>query len=407
MNFRGVMTLGFGFVLLFVLFVFAKVGGGFLSWFLFYVFIALFLYELATRWFTMRKLFMVRRVSTNHLSASQLLDVEITFSRKHFWPMFWAKISDELPDLLSVRADGAVQTVIPLWSRQFVCKYHVSDLPRGIHHLDEIRIESGDLLGLQRFTKSSAQYEQIVVYPRIVPVRGWQTAKADFGGQQSTLRRAEESSNVIGVRQYAPGDRLSRIHWPASARTGALLSKEFEQRVTSDYMFIPDASAESFSKTNREKLFDLEMTIVASLMKYAMDSRYRFGAAIHSNRLMRFEPGRGESLFLKCMETFAELQPACQTSFAVSFERMARELPSGCTFVIISPSFSKEMILAVSNMRKRGIVEWFVPVSGEGLKQEEIERMREMQSGRVHIHFVSSAEQLSDLGRGGTLFATK
>lgn len=407
MTFRGTVTLGVGLAFLFILYVFAKVDGGFLSWFLFYTFIALFLYEFASKLFTMRKIDISRAVSANHLSASQSLEVEITLSRSSFWPLFWVKVSDELPDKLSIRASGAVQTMIPLWNRNMVCRYRLTELPRGIHHLNSVRVESGDMLGLQKFSKTCTLHQQVVVYPRVVPVRGWRSAYVqDSGGRQSVSRRAEESSNVIGIRQYVPGDKPSRIHWSASARTGVLQSKEFELHVSGDYIIMPDASLSTFSKDNLDRLFDLEMTISASLMKHALDTKHRFGAAIHSNRLVRYETGRDQALFLRCMENFAELQPVCLTPFAKSFERMAREFPSGCILVVVSPLLSREMAYAISSARKRSFVEWFVPVARERLTPEEVRLGQNLQADRVNIHFIEKAEQLSALRRGGTAFAT-
>ena len=56
MKFRGSMIFIIGVMFLFALFVFAKVEGGFLTWFLLYISILLFIYELASRWLTMRNL---------------------------------------------------------------------------------------------------------------------------------------------------------------------------------------------------------------------------------------------------------------------------------------------------------------------------------------------------------------
>jgi uncharacterized protein (DUF58 family) len=406
MRSRGSVMLFIGVILLVGLFVFAKVNGGFLSWFLLYVFILLFIYELASRRLTMRNLQISRHISANHLSASQSIDVELTVTKSRLWPMFWVEVSDCLPDKLSIRADGAKEAFIPLWNEQFKCSYQISDLPRGIHHLDEIRVESGDLFGLQRFIRVCSADQKLVVYPRIVPVRGWRTMfSEESGGKQSMTRRAEESSNVIGVRQYVPGDKLSRIHWPLSARTGQLQSKEFELHVTSDYMIISDASRDSFARSSGDELFDLEMTISASLMRHALDTNRRFGAVIHSSRLIRFEPGRGEALFLRCMETFALLQPACPLPFALSFKRLAGDLRQGCTLVIVSPDLSREMAFAISGIRKRGPVEWFIPGSSSNLTSEKIQLVQNLSANHVAVHFVEKPEQLSTLGRGGTAFA--
>jgi uncharacterized protein (DUF58 family) len=52
------------------------------------------------------------------------------------------------------------------------------------------------------------------------------------------------TTNVAGVREYAPGDSFNRIHWPSTARAGRLIVKEFELDPTADIWLFLDMQRE-------------------------------------------------------------------------------------------------------------------------------------------------------------------
>ena len=48
-------------------------------------------------------------------------------------------------------------------------------------------------------------------------------------GELSPISSGTGGDHVRGIREYAPGDQLRHVHWPATARRGAVMVKEFEQ----------------------------------------------------------------------------------------------------------------------------------------------------------------------------------
>lgn len=48
-------------------------------------------------------------------------------------------------------------------------------------------------------------------------------------GDATTTSAGTGGDQVRGVRDYTPGDPLRHVHWPATARLGAVMVKEFEQ----------------------------------------------------------------------------------------------------------------------------------------------------------------------------------
>jgi len=70
--------------------------------------------------------------------------------------------------------------------------------------------------------------ERVLVYPAIEPV----TIPPDFGGARAQGERvsgeAGRGADVRGLREYALGDPLRRVHWRSSLRAGELLVREVE-----------------------------------------------------------------------------------------------------------------------------------------------------------------------------------
>jgi uncharacterized protein (DUF58 family) len=404
MRMRTLSLLVISGVTLFSSYAFAKVQGEFLPWFLFYFLCSVFIYEVISYAVGVRYVSTERKLSATRLSAGQTLTIHVVGKRTGIWPLFWIRVNEDLPQRWLFQTQGADTVLQPLWKREFSLTYQIRGVQRGLYVIGDTHVETGDLLGLIRRGRTERRKTEVLVYPRVVPVAGWTGYQPEeLGLRHPTRRRAEESSNVIGVRDYVPGDRLSRIHWPASARRGALQAKEFELHVASELLFIPDLSASSF-RGNDPALFELEMTIVASLMKHVYDSHRPFGATLHGKQLVTFPTGCDEALFLRCMEALALAEADGSVDFAQSLIRIAQETPLGTTLVVVSPRLDRDIAVAAEIVRRKGPVEWFVPVSADAgeLRDEQRQGLAMLQAARVNTYLIGSEDHLGALKRGGS-----
>jgi uncharacterized protein (DUF58 family) len=103
----------------------------------------------------------------------------------------------------------------------------------GRVQLDPARLVIRDPLGLWQRRLESERSLDLVVLPRIDPVR-WVGSGAERRGQapgsghdnDATSRRGGLAQfEVDGVRPYRDGSPASRIHWPAVARTGEMIER--------------------------------------------------------------------------------------------------------------------------------------------------------------------------------------
>lgn len=102
-------------------------------------------------------------------------------------------------------------------------------LVRGEYTLGPFTLASSDPVGLFRLLQPIEGTSKIIVYPASAPVAHFAPPIGILSGGDAQRQRAHVvTTNAAGIRAYAPGDSLNRIHWKSTARRGQLLVKEFD-----------------------------------------------------------------------------------------------------------------------------------------------------------------------------------
>ncbi|MFS8612160.1 MAG: DUF58 domain-containing protein, partial [Planifilum fulgidum] len=246
-------------VLLAVSFAFGKFQGGFVPWFLFYVTLFLTLYAAAVALGALRKVVVARELSPKRLTAGETLHVTIRYRVLSHFPLSWLYFREEC-DLKHPRQGHLIFGL----RNAGEIKYSLPRMPRGMHLFEGIEVTAGDLFGFVKKRMFAGNREEVLVYPRVRPIRLWRTANDRNAGHSFSLDRISENvTSVVGVRDYVPGDRLHRIHWKATARGQGLKVKEFEHRTTNDFLFVLDRREWSYG--GRRELFERAVSLTASL----------------------------------------------------------------------------------------------------------------------------------------------
>ncbi|MCW2991709.1 MAG: hypothetical protein JWM73_2303, partial [Solirubrobacterales bacterium] len=100
---------------------------------------------------------------------------------------------------------------------------------RGRHRLAPPTVVVRDPLGLAQRAIAGQRIDEVLVLPRVEPVR----AAGSGSGQRGTVTRRARPGiapaaevDIDGLRPSREGAPASRIHWPAFARTGELLERK-------------------------------------------------------------------------------------------------------------------------------------------------------------------------------------
>jgi uncharacterized protein (DUF58 family) len=384
-----------------------KFEGGFAPWFLFYTTLLLVIYEWATERFSIRGSSSTRKLSSHKLSAGQTLEVDVLVTVEGKWPLPWLVVEDSLPTRLLLQSGSNRELHFPGFNRKVRLTYQLPNMPRGKYILGDTHLLTGDVFGLYKKEVVHSRTDEITVYPKVVPIKYWHTVhKFNTGNSYAQNRMAEDSSNVIGVRDYAAGDRLSRIHWRASARTGSLKTKEFELHVTNDLMFFLNRSSRAYIGGSNQ-LFELAVTTGASLSKYAVQRKFSIGLVSYGRERLTLPQSRNMEQFFRMIEHLAIVQPDGEDEFTDVILKEVNYLQRGSTVVLLTPVLDDQLIKVISFLDYRKIkTELFYMVGGRTVDEADHARIGKLSTLGVHTYLISDENELEDVVRGPVSYAS-
>ena len=108
---------------------------------------------------------------------------------------------------------------------------HHYDLPtdvRGRHEIGPLAVHRADPLGLGRSRLTEGDTATLWVHPRVYPIRAFTAGLPRHHHEGRTTERSLGGSlDLREVREYVPGDEIRHVHWKATARTGALMVRDY------------------------------------------------------------------------------------------------------------------------------------------------------------------------------------
>ena len=112
---------------------------------------------------------------------------------------------------------------------------------RGVHRFGPLEARLGDPFGLFPRRIRVAPENEVVVYPAIhALLHGVPQWSGNGVAEAHRGQPVDVPPDVSTIRDYAPTDGLSRIHWASTARTGRLISRTFDTGQSADLLIVLD-----------------------------------------------------------------------------------------------------------------------------------------------------------------------
>ena len=140
------------------------------------------------------------------------------------------------------------------------------------------------------------QLDPFEVYPRAAKIE----AVALLGGRATVAARdvtaaaAGQSLLFRGVRDFAAGDDVRRIHWPATARRGSPMVRENERDLQPVFTLFLDLERRGRAGLGRKSTLEYLVRVGASLLWTAHRRGDAFGLVAEADRPIVVPPAQGE-----------------------------------------------------------------------------------------------------------------
>ena len=210
---------------------------------------------------------------------------------------------------------------------------------RGSRLFEQVVIECRYPLGLIRMRRSFAlQQQALLIYPAVVPLRG---LPVDYGTEpQARLvlsNRRGGHDEYFGVRPYQPGDTPRAIHWRASARSDALLTREYEHQHDRRLWLVLELNEALHTGHGAAGTAETMFRIAHSLVVKARSEGIPIGLLYRDAAGVRqLEPALDQVSYLRLRRTLALAATGQQAPVDSWLAAEAAGLPKGGTWLVFN-----------------------------------------------------------------------
>ena len=229
------------------------------------------------------------------------------------------------------------ESLVPSFKGEGELRFQTPALERGSYTFAETDIICEDIFGLTQHKGSFLAKGQFRVLPRAIFIPRWQLYERNSriaGPQVSRVQSRRETTQINGVRDYVYGDRLTRIHWNATAKTGSWKSKEFEHESIPKTMIVLDGTSRAYSSSST---FELAVSTAASLLGFGIRERIGIGLCCLDKNIKMFSPAESGAERQKMIQYLIDINGEGKGSLVSRLELGYRMFPRGSYFVLISP----------------------------------------------------------------------
>ncbi len=335
-------------------------------------------------WNNVRQLAIRRTSPTRRSQVGQYAEESFEVVNQSHWPKLWVELRDD-STLPWHRASRVVSSLRRGHTQRWVVRTLCTQ--RGRFRLGPLTLLSGDPLGIFHTQQALSASNHIIVYPLTLEITSFEPSVSELSGGEARHRRTYQiTTNVAGVREYAPGDSFNRIHWPTTARARRLMVKEFELDPTADiwiYLDLAVAAAAAlpwsppepepsiFGGGRRHLQIGLPpttteygVTAAASLARYFLARNRAVGMNSRGRTREFVQSDRGERQLNKFLEALAVVEGVGDLRFADLVATDGVRLNRNDTLLAISPDPSRDWALALQMLQRRGVNSIAVVIDG-------------------------------------------
>jgi uncharacterized protein (DUF58 family) len=273
-------------------------------------------------------------VDKHRLFPGESLDLNLNAENNLFLPV-WLQVNMRIEGALAPSSTeiNFTSNCGLLWYQQTRFSYRLVARRRGVYRVGSAHVKVGDIFGFFPRKKRTAGDTDVIVYPRLVPLKPLALENRDFLGLPGATIPIQDPIYILGTRDYQHGRPSRHIYWKASARHNRLQEKVFEPSEQKKILLAIEVN--QFEKANASERFERTLEIAGSLAVQSYQRGYALGFVTNgvvAGGSPWVSTGRSPQQIPAILEILARLKMRTAECFADTLRRIP-ELPWGLSSV--------------------------------------------------------------------------
>jgi len=279
--------------------------------------------------------------------------------------------------------------------RRLSVRYVLVQLRRGRYAFDDVHVEIADPFGLERIAVPLPAPGALLVYPRLVRLARLfsETGAHSHDGRRLLLRR-QSGFELHGVREYAQGESLRRVHWRSTARRGQLMVKELEDAPRDEIAVLLDADASAVVRDS----FDVQVRAAGSILESYVRHGRRAVLVLNSERRDVQQVHSAAADWRRALELLAAVEPTGRATLARLLAEQdgpaARALELAVVTARLEPALVDRLLQRAASHRKVSLV-YVDPTSFNGAHRRAEPLLLRLQTAGIPVAVVHAGDDLA------------
>jgi uncharacterized protein (DUF58 family) len=303
-----------------------------------------------------------RRTSRSRAFCGDELHLESTLGNPRPLPLPWIEVWEKLPADLGPEGVNErswaepdrvwVSRGLALWPYQRLrWRRPLKCLRRGVFRLGDVRLRTGDPFGFFERERAWNDAQELMVYPRVLPLK-----QLALSPEHPSLDVASPNSAVTDptrtatVRDYRAGDPPRLIHWPTTARRGALQVRVLEPATSLHVSLLIDVRGFTYG-IYREELLELSLSALASIAVFLQGQGAPVALYANTDPPLVVAPGASVPHLQHVLERLARLEP---NAVPGRMPWTLDDLPHGNTAVLAASEVTPDLERSIVQLQDAG-----------------------------------------------------
>jgi uncharacterized protein (DUF58 family) len=245
---------------------------------------------------------------------------------------------------------------------------------------------------------------RLLVLPQATPFDSAAQAPHPVGLVGANRSRHDgDGREFSGIREFAVGDRLRRIHWRTSLRTGTLHVVTTHAEQDSAVVLLVDAMTDlgrSGGVDGEASSLDVTVRAAGALAEHHLRVGDRVGLRLLSRSGTSLAPRAGMRQHRRVLETLALLEPGRPDHLDVA--RIQAGIGAGDVVLVLSPLLAEEITAALASLDRAGLTVVAVDTSPPELAERWRADSRSSDALAWRIRMLERDVQLRAIRAAGT-----